>query len=161
MITFFGEPEQLPLPFDLPEPQFTRRTLGIMGELATMREFGRAGYSAGKASRGCGDVRLQDRETGEIIYVEVKTSRRGKDGYYRFCLYRCLADRVCTDYRHAQYVVLLAVVAGLTAISFIIPCVDLDQQSITFKDPDKTRKLAAYRRDLGRLENDHGNPAYS
>lgn len=156
MIALYGFPEyQLPLFPDLPDPIFSPRALGLLGELTALKAFHRAGYSAERTRlKKQGDILLTDERTGERIRVEVKTSRRHRDGSYRFCLYR-RTNRVCTDYRDSHFVVLLAVV-GTNVVSFVIPCTDLDQSQVTITNLLQTRKYSPYRRDLGILEVQHG-----
>lgn len=154
MINLDGTPlNQLPLPIQLPDLVWSRRALGLMGEFCCLREFQRAGYRAEHSRRLEADIRLTDPLTGEKILVEVKTARRNKRGSYQFCLYRELPRGVVTDYHHADYVVLLALLDGLTAVSFVIPVADIDQRQISFKNPLETRRWMAYRRDLTYLEN--------
>lgn len=157
MINLDGSPiNQLPLPLELPDPIWSRRTLGLLGELTCLREFQRAGYRAEHSRRLEADIRLVNPRTGEKILVEVKTARRDKRGNYQFCLYRELPRGVVTDYRHADYVVLLALLDGLTAVSFVIPVSAIDAKQISFKNPLQTRRWAAYRRDLTILEDARG-----
>lgn len=152
MITLYGFPEHQPPLFpDLPDPVFSPRALGLLGELTALAAFQRAGYNAERQrDKKRGDLLLVDKRTGEQIRVEVKTARKSKNGTWQFCLYR-RKGRVCTDYRHADYVVLLAV-TGTSAETFVIPTRDLDQKQIAFTNPQKSRKLTPYRCSLGILE---------
>jgi Holliday junction resolvase-like predicted endonuclease len=117
-----------------------------MGEQVAARLLGQSGYSVSfmQARQKRGDLRVVELATGEVHYVEVKTARRGKDGKWRFTLYK----KGKTDHRNADFVVLLAILESGRAVPFVIPIVVLEQrkQAVIGKHPESyVGKLAAYR----------------
>lgn len=149
MLTLYGfeHPDQLALPgFEVetaPVETLKRFTLGRLGEFTVWNALECAGYTVRRARMFQGDLRCVSPD-GEIYYVEVKTARRGRDGKWRARLYK----RGCTDHRHADLVVLLAVV-GVRAVPFVIPVRDLPgRQCVITSDPERyAGRLAAFRQD--------------
>ncbi len=97
----------------------TRRGIGALGERLAAGLLEKAGYLVSFTRYGekRGDLVAIDQTTGEVIRIEVKTSRRGKDRRWRFTLHK----RGCTDHRHADVVILLAVLKSGRAIPFVVP----------------------------------------
>lgn len=65
--------------------------VGVLGELWVYCALERDGYavaSIGQRERHRGDLVAVQRATGEKWAVEVKTARRGKDGCYRWSLWK-------------------------------------------------------------------------
>lgn len=123
-----------------------RRGIGALGERLAAHLLEKAGYRVSYTRPGekRGDLRVIDQTTGEIIRVEVKTARRGKDRKWRFTLRK----RRHTDHRRADVVILLAVLKSGRAIPFVVP-VDVIRHrhavAITSHPEDYSGKLAVYR----------------
>jgi hypothetical protein len=149
MLTLYGfeQPDQMALPgFEVeiaPVEILNRRTLGRLGEFTVWNALEASGYQVRRARMFQGDLRVIAPD-GEIFNVEVKTARPGADGKWRACLYK----RGCTDHKHADIVVLLAV-CGVQAVPFVIPVKDLPGRScvITSSPQRYAGRLAAYRQD--------------
>jgi len=149
MLTLYGfeQPDQLVLPgFEVetaPVEILNRRTLGKLGEFTVWAALERSGYQVRRARMYQGDLHAISPE-GEIFMVEVKTARRGGDGKWRACLYK----RGCTDHKHADIVVLLAV-CGVQAVPFVIPAASLPgRQCVITSDPQRyAGKLSVYRQE--------------
>lgn len=103
------------------------KAVGSYGESIAYDLLERGGYAVSYTREGekRGDLRAVDQETGEVIRVEVKTSRRGKTGVFQFGLERANTARVMTSARHADVVILLAITKQGTAYPFVIPVCDL------------------------------------
>lgn len=131
------------------------KSVGMYGETWACSQLERGGYMVERQKEGgkCGDLRAVDKETGEIFRVEVKTSRRGKDGVYRFCLERQVGARVCTSIHHSDFVILLAVTKMGTIYPFVLPVVDGMPKhiSITTHPTTYTGKYARFRQKPGCL----------
>jgi hypothetical protein len=77
--------------------------LGIAGESLAITLFKQAGYDVSYIACNHqigGDLRVADRETGEVFSVEVKTARRNHCGRWRFCMYKagktdCKRSDIC------------------------------------------------------------------
>lgn len=122
----------------------SRRAIGTLGELTAWRLLESAGYVVSKASKRRGDLRVVCRETGEITQVEVKCARRGKDKKWRFLLWKNGQQ----DHRHADVVILLAVLEWGETIPYVVPVSRLadQKQCVITSDPRKyAGKLAVYR----------------
>ena len=131
------------------------KSTGLYGEVWAISALERGGYKVERSKEGgkCGDLQAIDKETGEISRVEVKTSRRGKDGNYRFCLERVVNGRVCTTIHHSDFLVLLAVTKMGTIFPFVLPVVDGMPKhiSITTHPTTYTGKYARFRQKPGCL----------
>lgn len=140
---------QNPLPFArnmLANP--TSKAVGTLGETIIAYQLQRAGYDVSFTHPGQrrGDLRVIDTETGEVFAVEVKTSRRAKDGKWRFTLYKAGH----TDYRDSDYVVLCCAQPTGATVTFVIPQAALGQRSqltITSNPIAYAGRWAAYRQD--------------
>lgn len=99
------------------------KAVGSYGESIAYDLLTRGGYLVSYTHEGekRGDLRAVDAETGEVIRVEVKTARRGKNGNFKFSLERRNTARVMTSARHSDFVILLAVTKQGTAYPFVIP----------------------------------------
>lgn len=99
-----------------------RKRTGMLGEAIAAKMLERGGYDVTFTEEGtfCGDLRVVDKQTGQVTKVECKTARRAVDGKWRFTLTSTGTGR--TDYRHSDVVVLIAVhdVTG-TVTPFVIP----------------------------------------
>lgn len=97
--------------------QNDRNERGFAGEYFARQLLRKSGYIAERiAVKKSGDVRAVHPGTGEMWNVEVKTARRRNDG--KFC-YQLLTDK--QDYRHSDYVLLLAVCGNGIVVTFLIP----------------------------------------
>lgn len=158
-ILFGHSQPQPPLPgFELVLPDCHRHTLGYAGEMTAARLLTEAGYRVVKAFRYEGDLKAQNRQTGELFRVEVKTAMRGGDGKWRFLLFKKSRFGV-TDYRHSDIVILLAVVEAFQVVPFVVPVESLGrnrvQLAITSHPLRYAGWLATFRCDgIIRLESD-------
>lgn len=149
MLTLYGfeQPAQMCLPgFEVetaPVANLKRLTLGKLGEFTVWNALEASGYQVRRARMFQGDLHVISPD-GEVFYVEVKTARRGKDGKWRFGLIK----PGCTDHRHADLVVALAVV-GCQAVPFVIPVGELPgRQCVITSDPQRyAGRLSAFRQD--------------
>lgn len=99
---------------------------GAAGETFAAELLKSAGYEVQKPdARKRGDLRAIDAATGEFWKVEVKTAKRRDD--HKFCFQ--LLNRT-QDYRHSDYVLLLAVMPGGKVASFLIPVDVLKRRGI-------------------------------
>lgn len=106
--------------------------LGHEGERFAKQQFEAAGYVVSiPTEKRNGDLRIKDPKTGQVMKVEVKTSRNGVDGRWQFCITRRAGKRNKTDCTHADAVLLQAVnrVTGLV-MTYIIPSNVLAGQAI-------------------------------
>lgn len=96
-----------------------RTAFGTLGEKWAALELERAGYSVGfaKINQKRGDLRVVNPITGEIIRVEIKTARQGRCGRWQFNLVK----NHHTSIKHADVVILLAVLKSGRPVHFIIP----------------------------------------
>lgn len=149
MLTLYGfeQPDQLALPgFEVetaPIEILNRRTLGKLGEFTVWAALECAGYQVRRAHMYQGDLRAISPD-GVIFNVEVKTARKGRDNKWRACLFKS----GCTDHRHADIVVLLAV-CGVQAVPFVIPANKLPgRQCVITSDPQRyAGKLSVFRQE--------------
>jgi len=150
MISLYGfnNPYQLSLPCfyggDLLS-NFPRKALGVLGEMTVWKALQESGYVVSRAPIFEGDLRAIDPD-GVIYRVEVKTARQDSRGNWQFCIYRS-KGRVCTDFRHADLLVLLPVVE-MSVIPFVVPSavITASRQITMTSHPAKYRgKLAVYR----------------
>lgn len=116
--------QQLSLPKMYAAAYKTRHGVGFLGEGICMAELQKSGYSVSKAGRHKGDVRAVHPETGEIILVEVKTSKKGKDGRWRFTLFSKTNTASC-DHNHSDVVILIAITKSGQPVFFSIPVEDI------------------------------------
>lgn len=126
-----------------------RKAIGLMGELIAKRLFESACYSVvtPQPKQHRGDLVVTDTFTGEMLKIEVKTARRGKDGKWRFTLWK----KNHTDHRDADYVVLLPVLKSGRVVPFVIPVSELENQKqavITSHPENYAGRLSVYRRSV-------------
>lgn len=135
-----------------------RNLLGRQGEINAYDLLARAGYRVRKSFARQGDLTAVDSHTGQIWRVEVKTARRCVDGKWRFLLWK----RGRQDHRHADVVLLIAVLDDGRAVFFTVPTAVLanQRQAVITSHPDRyAGKLARYRQSLIRLpENIEARP---
>lgn len=142
-----GIPDQLILPsFATALADRSRRGIGALGEKTAAHLLEQSGYQVSfcQLKQKRGDLRAVSTATGQIHQVEVKTARRCKDGKWRFTLW--LKNKI--DHRHADVVMLLAVLESGRVITFVVPVEQLaDQhQAVITSHPEKYNgKLARYR----------------
>lgn len=120
--------------------RFNAKTLGTMGEMTVAKEIQKTGASATLQRIGsrAGDVLVES--DGNRRTIEVKTSMRGKDGSFQFCLKRELkSGRVCTDHLNADFVMLLCVEDDYSVVGFMIPSAILTQKKLTLTKPLECR----------------------
>jgi hypothetical protein len=139
--------------FSLPQVK-TSQQLGALGERIVLESLAKAGYQARPGERKRGehfDVWAKHLQTGEILCLEVKMARPAKDRKYRFTLWKA----GCTDHRHSDYVILLALTHSAFLSAFVVPTIILanQHQAVITSHPLKyAGKLAQYRQSLSRLE---------
>jgi len=131
--------------FDMRIEKVNRWTVGSAGELVAYDLLERAGYEVARIGRGDkrGDLLAIDKDTGEMWRIEVKTSRNTGRGW-RFSLFKAGH----TDCRHADVVMLLAVLKNGKCVPFVIPVSAVgNRKTIEFRrEPkDYTGQWAAYR----------------
>ena len=119
-----------------------RSERGFAGEYFARHLFNRYGFIADvQTEKKRGDLRVCDPVTGECWKVEVKTARRRPDGRWAFQLFK----RGKTDYRHSDYVMLLAVIGGGKVASFLIPVSSLGTRNTITISNLNTGKWADFR----------------
>lgn len=97
----------------------TRISIGLLGETLVARALEKTGYQVSiPHERGDLSVTTND---GQILGIEVKTSRRGKDGAYRFTLWKHWQGRQCADHNNADVIILLCVSKSGEAIPYVMP----------------------------------------
>lgn len=123
---------QLPPMLHLSTP--SRSEMGQLGERYAVILFERNGYIPLPKRYKHGDLGVIDPATGQTFNVEVKASRRRPDGKWVFLLKN---QRV--DYRHADYVLLLATLKSGFPVCFLIPTSEIDCRStiVITSDPRK------------------------
>lgn len=126
-------------------------SVGLYGETILYNTLTDKGYTVCTTKPGekRGDLRVVDPETGEVLTVEVKTSRKGTEGW-RFTLWK----KKSQNHRHSDIVVLLAVCKVGLPIAFVIPTNDVrDLHSIRIPSHpmDYSGKYARYRQQLRKL----------
>lgn len=124
----------------------SRRGVGAMGEQTATHLLEQSGYQVSfcRVGEKRGDLSAVSLHTGEVFKVEVKTARQCKDGKWRFTLW--LKNKI--DHRHADVVMLLAVLASGRVVPFVVPVdtlADQHQAVITSHPETYKGKLAAYR----------------
>lgn len=125
-----------------------RVAIGATGENVIARAFEARGYSVRTAYEN-GDLHVIT-PAGELNYVEVKTARRGKDGKWRFTLYK----KNSQDHRYSDYVVLLCVMKSGFSVPFVIPTrFILDRHAIAITSYPQTYsgRFAQFRQSLKTL----------
>lgn len=126
---------------------------GALGEIVVKEYLNeQARYSANQRKFAkLGDLWVLDKTTGEMLKIEVKTSKRGKRGKYQFCLRKSDKHGV-TNIDHADYVVLLCVGLSGLMIPFVIPTGDLSVKKVCLKNLNsKKSKYSKYRQSLETL----------
>lgn len=105
----------------------TNKQIGGIGEIWLSEALRNQGYEVQPGIQGQkrGDLLAIHPKTGEITKIEVKTSRRCKDGKWRFTL----TKKGCTDHRHADKVALLAVLKTGQVVVFMIPVSEVADQN--------------------------------
>lgn len=94
------------------------------------------------------DLTASNIHTGEIWHIEVKAARQGKDGRYKFDLYKKGKNRVKTDHRKSDIVLFLAVNPAGIVTPFIVPTKvisDITQLTIPTNPLTYGGKIASYR----------------
>lgn len=98
------------------------KAVGVAGEIMARLLLERSGYEVVTLRPGSrrGDLLAINRRTGETFRVEVKTARRDKSRRWKFNLVK--QDQYGrTDCKHADVVLLLAVLASGRAVPFVVP----------------------------------------
>ena len=110
----------------------TPLALGAEGERFARQQFEAMGYVVRPPlEKKTGDLAVIDKSTGEVIKVEVKTSRNGSDGRWQFCVTRRAVGRNKTDCQHADVVLLQAVNAKTGLVTaYIVPAKEMNGQAI-------------------------------
>lgn len=135
-----------------------RNGIGRLGEHLACLLLEKRGYKCSFAQKGSkrGDLRVVDPETGAVQRVEVKTARKSSDGKWRFLLWK--KDK--QDYRHADYILLLAVWISGEVTCFTIPVADLGERSqicISSHPLHYTGRWATYRQTPSGLSLNRGD----
>lgn len=128
----------------------SRGVVGAAGEMTARLLFEKAGYAVRRADQHNGDLTVIDTGTGESWNVEVKTSRKNRDGKWRFKL--IVAGH--TSHHDADFVLLLAVLKSGRCVPFLVPVnvLALQRQAVICSHPEKyAGKLAQYRQKAGAL----------
>jgi len=107
--------------------QSDRRGRGAAGETLAQDLLCRAGYEVRKypPKSKRGDLQVIEINTGEVWAVEVKTAKRRSDGKWCFQLLN-----KSQDYRHADYVLLVAVLSGGKTAEYLIPVSALERHGL-------------------------------
>lgn len=120
-----------------------RNGRGAAGETFAAELLKAAGYDVvrrGKTRQG--DLRAADKTTGEFWNIEVKTAAKRPDGKFTFQL---VVDGQ-TNYRHADYVLLLAVSSNGVVAPYLIKTELLsDRKTITLPANANNSKWADFR----------------
>jgi hypothetical protein len=122
--------------------------IGMAGELLIARALEERGYQVAITHQH-GDLTAYTPQ-GEILYIEVKTARRCKDGKWRFTLYK----QGHTDHKRADLVALVCVLRTGDVTPFIVPVsalIDKHQACITSYPTDYRGWLVQYRQILRSL----------
>lgn len=125
-----------------------RHGLGQIGEYVASLLLKASGYDI--SHNHCdqrGDL-IAWHPSGKTYRVEVKTARKSSDGAWRFCLWK----KGKTDYRHSDFIVLLAVTKSGDCIPFVIPTSDIKKKitviAITSNPRTYGGKWSIYRQSL-------------
>jgi len=124
-----------------------RQALGGIGEMYVARKLEREGYRVRFNVQGtrCGDLTVIDGD-GVMTTVEVKTARQGRDGKWRFLLWK----KGEQDYRNSDLVVCCCVTRSGDVIPFVIPVCEMtakrSQIRITSDPRQYAGKWAVYRK---------------
>lgn len=104
--------------------------VGVAGEQWVALALKAAGYEVRIThERGLGDLRVVDGD-GVVQYVEVKTARANVRGKWCFTLFKRKGQRVKTDHRRADVVVLVVVTRSGGCVPYVIPAGMLNQNSV-------------------------------
>lgn len=114
------------------------KNIGAFGEAIALDHIQADGNNARYArTRKSGDLHLIG-NAGELIKLEIKTAKADITGKFQFCLSRKLEGRTCTDFTHADYVILQCVNKhGRVTQWLVIPVADIEptQKSIKISNP--------------------------
>lgn len=134
-----------------------RNAIGALGERMAALLLQQQGYvvdHVGRDRQRRGDLRVID-GAGEVIRVEVKTARRGKDTKWRFLLWKKSTEvKSGQDCRDADILILLAVLKTGDVVPFVIPMPearDRSQICITSHPDTYTGCWSSYRQPPGQL----------
>jgi len=140
---------QLTLPGLKTHFSHNRKSVGMAGEIAIALALQERGYPVA-ANHKWGDLQVWTKDMKKTAYIEVKTARRGKDGFYNFTLRK----DGCTDHRNADLIILVCLLKTGDAIPFVVPVTVLYEQkkcSITSDPWNYKGKLSPYRQNLKTL----------
>lgn len=119
----------------------SRQALGVVGERVAATALARAGWQVTTLTHGGTDLRAKNPETGELVKVEVKTSRRGNDRKWRFNL-----QSARTSHKKSDVVMLQQILDSGAIYTYLIPSQELgNRKQLTLPSPDYKGKWAAYR----------------
>jgi len=125
-----------------------RVAIGTVGESVVARAFEDNGYTV-TTSYVNGDLTVINK-SGEMFYVEVKTSRKASNGRWMFTLFK----RGSQNHKYADFVVLLCVMKSGFSIPFVIPiehCKGVNAITIPSYPGHYQGKYATFRQSLRRL----------
>lgn len=123
-------------------------SVGLYGETIVREVLSQKGYEVVTPQSGV-DLQVIDPETGEILGVEVKTSRRGKHGW-QFTLWK----KGSQNHHLSDIVILLAHVKVGLPVAFVIPTKhirDLHSIKIASHPLNYDGKYARFRQELRKL----------
>lgn len=122
---------------------------GYIGEEIAIELLKQNGWHACRRKyRKGGDLIAFNKDTGEVLKIEVKTAKKSKNGY-QFCLKK--SDRHgMTDCKYADVVLLLCITPAIAIIPFVMP--PIEQKKVCIRNPYTTRKFADYRQSTKCLE---------
>lgn len=110
----------------------TPLALGAEGEQFARQQFEAMGYVVSiPTEKKAGDLRVMNPDTGEVLRVEIKTGRDGRDGRWQFCITRRAVGRNKTNCQDSDMVVVQAVnaITGLVMV-YVIPTKEVNGQAI-------------------------------
>lgn len=131
-----------------------RQTLGMVGEQYARIMCEAHGYLADiDHNRSCGDLRVVC-PSGQVLRVEVKAARIGKDGYFQFCVTRrTKKGYIKTSCTNCDALMMLGVTASGRIEIYIVPSQMCQNYSIIKFSPklSANHKWKQYRQFPGNL----------
>ena len=118
----------------------SHHVLGAWGESVVISLFGSSFIASKETRHFRADVKLISPYTGNIISIEVKTARKGKDGRYKFNLRK----NKHTDL-HGDFVILQAISNTGNITQYIIPSALLSGKRQAFVTDNYNGQYAKYR----------------
>lgn len=144
--------QQMTIPQLTAHMSYNHTAIGVAGEVLVARTLEGMDFQV-TVSHYRGDLTVVTPD-GQIVYIEVKTARRAKDGVYRFTLWKRWQGRQCADHHRSDVVILLCVLKTGDAIPFVVPTPVLGNRhsvGITSFPADYRGWLVPYRQTLRTL----------